>query len=493
MGKASVLITTEGTYPCYSGGVSVWCDYLIRYLDDVDFRVFAITHSPSQGMHFTCPPNVSSCTLHPMWGTEEPGTNQRTFAEAHQRKMQTLEGALAKKFLPHLNAALPPLLTSDSRPEVLASALFGLHEYFRNHDYAASMQSRLAWELFLDAVSMSDLNLDLHEATQCMRWLQRYLSLLAVEYPCVDVVHSSMAGLAGIPGVLCKLRHGSAYVLTEHGIHLRELYLALSNCGYSTRSRRFLVRFHHAITRMNYYLADVVTTLGEFNRRWQIRFGVDAKKIRVVHNGVDPLKYYPRTSAQRTRPTVLTMARIFRLKGIDVLIRAAAHVRDHVPDVLFQVLGDVADQEYFAECQELIRQHRLADHVSFSVTRDSASAYSQADLLCLPSLSEGLPYVVIEAMLSGCPVVATDVGNVADLVRDTALVVTPNDPGELAAAILRLLSGPDAAKLRASLAHSALERARRHFTIAEFSNSFRNMYMELAFEQNTAALSRAAS
>jgi polysaccharide biosynthesis protein PelF len=95
------------------------------------------------------------------------------------------------------------------------------------------------------------------------------------------------------------------------------------------------------------------------------------------------------------------MARIFRLKGIDVLIRAAAQVRDHVPAVLFHVLGDVADHAYFAECQELVRQHRLADNVSFGGIRDSASAYSQADMLCLPSLSEGLPYVVIEAMLSG--------------------------------------------------------------------------------------------
>jgi polysaccharide biosynthesis protein PelF len=147
---------------------------------------------------------------------------------------------LAKEFLPHFSAALPPLLSSDPKPDVLASALFGLHRYFRNHDYAASIQSRLAWELFLEAISSSDLRLDLHEAIQCMRWIQRYLSLLAVEYPTVDVVHSSMAGLAGIPGVLCKLGHGSAYVLTEHRIHLRELYLALSNCGYSTRSRRFL-------------------------------------------------------------------------------------------------------------------------------------------------------------------------------------------------------------------------------------------------------------
>jgi glycosyltransferase involved in cell wall biosynthesis len=187
------------------------------------------------------------------------------------------------------------------------------------------------------------------------------------------------------------------------------------------------------------------------------------------------------------------MARVFRLKGIDVLIRAAARVRSQVPDVHFRVLGDVADRDYFEECQRLVEQHSLKENVSFGVTNDPAAAYSECDLLCVPSLSEGLPYVVIEAMLSGCPVVATDVGNVADLLQDTGLVVTPNDPNELSAAILLLLTGPDAGKLRASLARSALDRASRHFTIEQFSNSFRDIYQELTIEQTTASLSRAAS
>jgi glycosyltransferase involved in cell wall biosynthesis len=96
-------------------------------------------------------------------------------------------------------------------------------------------------------------------------------------------------------------------------------------------------------------------------------------------------------------------------------------------------------------------------------------------------------------MLSGCPVVATDVGNVADLLQDTGLVVTPNDPDELSAAILVLLTGPDAENLRTSLARSALERASRHFTIRQFSNSFRDLYQELSFEHTSSSLSRAAS
>jgi polysaccharide biosynthesis protein PelF len=490
--KTTVLLTTEGTYPCYSGGVSVWCDYLVRYLCDIEYHIFAITHAPSQQARFACPPNVTSCVLHPMWGTEEPGAHDTNFSEVHERKLRTDRTTLLRGFLPHFKACLRELFNSDLDPELLAQSLFSLHQYFWKHDYANSMRSRLAWEAFLEAAALSGWRLNLEEATHCLRWVQRYLSLLAVDFPRVDLVHSSMAGLAGIPGMLCKLGQGSAYVLTEHGIHMRELYLNLSRSQYSSRCRRFLVGFHRAITRMNYHYADVVTCLGDFNRQWQVRFGADPGKIRVVSNGIDPSSFRPRPSPKRSRPTVLTMARIFPLKGIDVLIRAAAEVRDRVPEVRFRVLGEIVDQAYFDECLRLVEEFHLGDHVSFGVTSDSANAYAEADVYCLPSRSEGLPYAVIEAMMSGCPVVAAEVGNVPDLLGGTGLTVTPNDSREMAAALMRLLSGPTAEELRRSLAHQALERARRHFTINQFAEQFEGIYDELADAPSYAVLSRTA-
>jgi glycosyltransferase involved in cell wall biosynthesis len=429
--------------------------------------------------------------LHPLWGTEEPGAYEARFSAVHERKIRTDRTSLLGGFLPYFQAFLLQLFSSDPDPESLAGSLFGLHQYFGEYDYANSMGSRVAWEAFLEAAARSGSPLNLEEATHSMRWVQRYLSVLAVRFPRVELVHSSMAGLAGIPGVLCKIGQGSAYVLTEHGIHMRELYLNLSRSQYSTRCRRFLVRFHRAITCMNYHHADVVTCLGDFNRQWQLRFGADLASIRVVPNGIDPDSFHPRPSTRRSRPTVLTMARIFPLKGIDVLIRAAAEVRDRLPEVRFRVLGEIVDKAYFGECLRLVEEFRLGNHLSFGVTRDSASAYADADVYCLPSRSEGLPYAVIEAMMSGCPVVAAEVGNVADLLAGTGLTVTPNDSQEMAAALLLLLSGPGAADLRRSLAHRALDRARRHFTISQFAKRFAEIYDELAHAPSDAVLSRA--
>ena len=489
--RTSVLLTTEGTYPCYSGSVSAWCDYLLRCLRNIEYHIFSITDAPSQQSRFAYPPNVTSCVLHPLWGTEEPGTDETNFSEVHERRIRTDRTVLLQRFLPHFNSALRQLFSPDPDPEPLACSLFGLHQYFQEYDYANAMRSRAAWEAFLESAAASDISLNLEDATHSMRWVQRYLSLLAVRFPRVALVHSSMAGLAGIPGVLCKFGQGSGYLLTEHGIHMRELYLHLSRSPYSSPCRRFLQRFHRAITCMNYHHADTITCLGEFNRQWQIHFGADPNRIRVVPNGVDPASFRPRLSPAGSRPTVLTMARISRLKGIDVLIRAAAEVRARVPEVRFLVLGEIVDRAYFSECLALVEELRLGDHVSFGVTSDGPSTYAEADVYCLPSRSAGLPYAVIEAMMSGCPVVAADVGNVAELLGGTGLTVTPNDSREMATALLRLLSDPGAEDLRRSLAHQALERARRHFTIHQFARRFEEIYDELAQAGRDAVLSLA--
>ena len=93
--------------------------------------------------------------------------------------------------------------------------------------------------------------------------------------------------------------------------------------------------------------------------------------------------------------------------------------------------------------------------------------------------------------MSGCPVVAADVGNVADLLGGTGLLVTPNAPQEMAAAMVRLFSGPGAEDLRQSLSRQALERARL-FTINQFARRFEEIYDEMVHAPSDAFLSRAA-
>ena len=493
MAETSVLITTEGTYPHYGGGVSVWCDQLIRHMPEVPFHVFAITHSPGQPTAFSMPGNVRSLTTLPLWGTPEAGLREDDIAGSYQRRVRTAPFVVQHRFLPYFEQALAGLLDAHTSPQTLGHALFHLYEYFKTHDYSLSMGSRTAWKAFLSACATHGLPLTLHEATMCMRWLKRYLAVLAVQFPRAAVVHASMAGLAGLPGVLLKLEHNADYLLSEHGLHLREMYVTLSRSGYSRSCRQFLARFHRALVSLSYHYADCITSLGSFNRMWQIKLGASPHKICVAPNGVDPALYHPRDGASRTRPTVLTMARIFPLKGIDVLLEAAPMVRDRVPDVLFRVLGEPADRGYYEHCLQIVRQHRLEDNVSFGVTHESHLAYGEADIFCLPSLSEAMPYALLEAMMSGCPAVCSDVGNVREMVGNTGLLVKPNTPPELARALLQFLDGPEAVSFRKEKARAALERARGHFQISTCVDRFRQIYTDFDYDTRFAPMSATAS
>jgi glycosyltransferase involved in cell wall biosynthesis len=286
-----------------------------------------------------------------------------------------------------------------------------------------------------------------------------------------------VAGLAGIPGVILRIRDGVPYVLTEHGILVREVYASMSSSAYPDTCRAYLVAFHRAVAAVNYHFADIITSLGEFNTKWQVRFGADPEKIRYLPNGVDPDRF-PHAPEPSGTPLVLTLARIYPLKGITTLLEAAAIVRQFVPDVRFRILGEVADGPYFEECQAIVKRHRLEATVEFGATADPGAEYRKAWLCCLPSLSEAMPYVLLEAMLSGCPVVATDVGNVAETLGGCGALARPNSPDDLAAKIVPLLRGQDAAARRRAMTAAGLRRG-QSFTTDAATTRFRNLYQEL--------------
>jgi glycosyltransferase involved in cell wall biosynthesis len=488
MSRHSVLLTTDGTYPCYKGGVSVWCDQLVRQLPDVDFRVFAIGYSPSDKPVFPMPENVVETQLLSLWGTEEPGPAQANFSTKLLRRLNTTPEQIQSDFIDPFESMLRCVM-EGGHPERMAEALLQFRRYFAANDYARTMSSREVWEVFLKVCRQRPEPFTLAEAMRCIRWLQRYLAVTAADIPETDIVHASMAGLAGVPGVLNKLEYGSSFLITEHGIYLRELYLSLGRMRESTGCRRFLYAFFDSIARMNYHYADSVSSLCEFNRQWQIRMGAKAERIQIIPNGVDPTLFYPKPDVEeRPAPVVLTMARIYSLKGIEHLIRAARLVLDVEPNVIFRILGEVGDREYHAYCLKLVEEFGIAKSIEWGQTSNPAPAYQQADIFCLPSISEAMPFSVLEAMFSGCPVVATNVGGVAEMLGNTGLVVAPRRPGDMARALLSFLSGDGAKAFRRDLASKARLRASSFYTIEKCSERFRETYERLSATTRTASL-----
>lgn len=202
---------------------------------------------------------------------------------------------------------------------------------------------------------------------------------------------------------------------------------------------------------------------------------VPAARIRVMHPGVDARRFVPgeRDESIRGRlgwsghTVLLTVGRLQRRKGQDMLIRALPRIARDVPDVLYAIVGDGAER---ANLERLAVEHGVADRVRFhSGLGDGllADCYRQCDLFVLPNRDddgdiEGFGMVLVEAQACGRPVLAGASGGTAETmaIPETGEVVPCETPEPLAAAVVRLLS--DRARL------DAMGRAGRIHVAARF-------------------------
>ncbi len=153
---------------------------------------------------------------------------------------------------------------------------------------------------------------------------------------------------------------------------------------------------------------------------------------------------------------LVAAGRLTRQKGFDLLLQALPAVVAQMPDLRLLIAGEGPERRALAGQAARLR---LQERVRFLGARDDLEAlFAAADGFVLPSRSEGSPYVLLEAMALGLPVVATEVGGVPAMLDGGAngLLVRAEDPPALAAAILRLVQFPQAAKRRAELARQAI-------------------------------------
>ncbi len=198
----------------------------------------------------------------------------------------------------------------------------------------------------------------------------------------------------------------------------------------------------------------------------------------MIYNGVDPDRFVPLPNIERDpRPTVVTMALIFPLKDIATLIHAADITRKAIPDVQFQVFGAASDQEYYQSCLRLRERMQMEATFHFmGRTARPEQAYNLGDVIALSSLSEAFPFSVVEAMMCGKPIVATNVGGVSEALGDTGIVVRARNPAALADGIISLLNDP---RRRADMGEDARNRALSFFTTAHFIEQYREVYQDL--------------
>jgi polysaccharide biosynthesis protein PelF len=449
-GAPRVLMITEGTYPYVIGGVSTWCDQILRRTPEIDWQLLPVTAGGRTSTPmFTLPPHVTTAPAIDLWGPDSPprrGMGERGRADLPARLATALLGWHGDPL-----AVAPLLVWCRHNPAAIG----------------ASFRGRAPWRGFLDALRAisaeaaaigPDPYLDLDEAAtlyQTMYWVGR---AAAAPTPPVDVLHVTAAGWAVVPALVDKAIHGTPLLLTEHGLYVREAYLAAVRSDAPPARRFVATRMARGFARAAYAAADIVAPVCAAHRAWEESLGVDPARIVPIPNGVPaPAGITP---APRTR-TVVSVGRVDPLKDVHTMLRVADEVRRRMPGVTFLHYGPVsAGQDAYAEsCRALHAELNLGDTLQFlGATRDPTGVMRDADLVLMTSISEAFPMAVLEAQSQGRPVVTTAVGGVLEAIEGGGLSAPPGDVSGLADAVAGLLGNPDLAETLGRRGHARVSR-----------------------------------
>jgi glycosyltransferase involved in cell wall biosynthesis len=219
--------------------------------------------------------------------------------------------------------------------------------------------------------------------------------------------------------------------------------------------------------------SDLILFESDYGRRtFQAKLG-NARRIRVVHNGVGAQEFAPVPPVPQARHLVF-VGELRTLKGVDVLIEAIAILRQAGRDITAAIVGEGPQRATF---EGLVSAHGLRHAIAFLGTRPARSAFALGRILVVPSRAESLPYIVLEAAAAGMPMLATAVGGMAEIFGpDAGALVTPGDANALARAID--LTWVDSQAI-AAIAQRLQARVRASFSVDAMTDAVLAAYAEV--------------
>jgi glycosyltransferase involved in cell wall biosynthesis len=257
---------------------------------------------------------------------------------------------------------------------------------------------------------------------------------------------------------------------------------------HDTKLRQLYVRSFYLlnILIMN-FLASKVVAVSQGEKRLLIQRGARGGKISVVYNGIDLSPYRKpedpsilksELDIQKELPIVGTVARLTPVKGLIYFLRSIPTVLAASPNTRFIIVGGGFLQK---SLEEEANKLGIEKNVIFTGFRqDVPSLLKFFDIFVLPSLKEGLPFAIIEAMATAKPVIATDVKGNREVVEDgiSGILVPPKNPQSLAKAIINLLQDKERAK---KMGNEGFSRAEQIFSSEKFIQNLEDV-IEDVFE-----------
>lgn len=291
----------------------------------------------------------------------------------------------------------------------------------------------------------------------------------------IDIVHSHNWGTLLESVLACRMARVPAHVHAERGTVLGQVEM---------RGLRMRIRGWVAGWALRHCDA-VVTNAKTVAQRIADRCGYPADKVLVIANGVedgDSNSNQPEVKVIRSSLNIPehslvlgSVGRLARVKGLDIAIQSLQELRE-ARNIHLLLVGDGPER---GPLEALARQLNIAHLVHFAGHQSNSSPWMRAiDIFLNCSHSEGMSQSLLEAMAAGKPMIATDVGDSAELLgRDDScgVLIPPNNSEQLTAAIQAILP----ASIRNSLGSNARKRFEEQFSLSKMAHRYESLYREI--------------
>jgi L-malate glycosyltransferase len=267
---------------------------------------------------------------------------------------------------------------------------------------------------------------------------------------------------------IARLWHRFELIKTEHG-------LPEKTAGNPLQALRSHLYYLFDATATRFSNATVCCVTNDLIAQYRC---ASKRPIRMIPNGISSMDRHALPRPPEFRPGCFNLATVGRLepvKSVHVAIDALC-THGMPQDVHLYVVGTGPCE---ADLRKRAETSGVAGRVHFlGFRRDACSFIAHCDVLVMPSLHEGLPYTLLEAMAFATPVVASRVGGLAEVIEDqvTGLLVAPNDVAVLASAIRRLIAEP---ALRVRLGEQSQRLQRANYTLEAMADSYLQIYREV--------------
>ncbi|MGA3196338.1 MAG: glycosyltransferase [Terriglobales bacterium] len=282
----------------------------------------------------------------------------------------------------------------------------------------------------------------------------------------IDIIHAHSALPCGHAAAALQESLGVPFVVTIHGLD------AFNACDMpETRAAKWRAKISAEVYRRARFVICVSSAIQSL-----LKDGMQQPvSSQVIYNGADPGMFFPEELLTYALPRLLMVGNLLRSKGHEIVLRAMAQVAERFPDLQCKVIGEGPDRQLFGD---LAGELGISERVAFVGRQDRqsvADAMRECTIFALPSRSEGLGCVYLEAMACGKPVIACEGQGIGEIIQHghNGWLIPVDSVRAMAGALSRLLDSPD---LRTSIGANARQTIVNGLTIMDQVRRLNDVY-----------------